>query len=122
MWAKAKTTLEQFFFKDMVALYETVIEEDSLGEDIDSLELVGQFKCNIELAPSLYKEGVVGISVPQRIRVSTAKDFPITPQKTYALKIVKSRAGFDPLEDWLVVSTIENHFSTIIDAEREVSI
>lgn len=122
MWTKERQIVAEVFFKDKVELFAIEIQETALGEEVEVEESIGTFSCNIESATNAYKETVSGVSVPQSIRISLAKDTPLTNEKRYKLKIIEARITYDPWETWSVQGFVEGQISTVITAQREVSL
>lgn len=122
MWKEASQLVESVFFKDSISLYKIGFTENELGEDIESLVLVGIYDCNIENGQSTTTDQISGQSAPQSLRISTVKGIPLQYDNTYKLKIKSARIAFSTTEEWKVDGWTESQLSTVISASREVAV
>lgn len=122
MWEAGRKAVAEVFFKDRIELYENTIVKNDIGEEHVSPVLVDTYNCNIQNGESSTKEGEVGVSIPQSLRISLAKTVPLDYNKTYQLKIKTARISFNENEMWKVEGWVEGQLSTVITAQREVSI
>ena len=119
MWDEARKIVDDTFFKDEIELYRNDIQEDSIGEEHEVEVLVGNYKCNLQYAPSVIKFDVSGKDISQTLRISLAKDFPLDNSYTYKVKIKHARIRFDEAL-WKVDSWQESQISTVLNVSREV--
>lgn len=120
MWDEASQVVKSIFYTDEVEIYELGFTENSIGEDIEQLILVGNYPCNVQNGESGNNHTTSGESTPQTIRISASKGIPLAYDKTYKLRIKKAKISFDPNEVWKVVGWTEAQISTVISASREV--
>lgn len=121
MWEEARAQVAATFFKDVVEIYENGLVENEIGEEIAQPVSLGQFSCNIENGPSGKKEEMLGLSIPQSLRISLAKTVPLDYDKTYRIKIKSARINFK--DEWLKVDGwTEGQISIVVSASREVAI
>lgn len=121
MWEEARKAVADLFFKDEIEIYENALEENDIGEQLDSPVLLGSYSCNIENGSSGNKNEVSGVSTMQSLRISLAKTVPLDYDKTYRLKIKHARIRYSD-EWWIINGWTEGQISTVIVASREVSI
>ncbi len=121
MWEKARDTVKETFFHDEIELYKNEINVNSIGEETETEQLVGTYKCNLQYAPTDITSAEGGKSIGQTLRISLAKDFPIDYDHTYKVKIKTARIQFDD-QFWKVDNWQESQISTVINAVREVAV
>lgn len=121
-WSQGRKQVAEVFFEDEVELYVNAIEQNQLGEELESPVLVGIYKCNIENQQSTVKNTEAGVSVPQTLRISLSKDTPLEYEYTYRVKIKKARLTYNSTEWWKVDGWVEGQLSTVITASRGVNI
>lgn len=122
MWEQARATVEAVFFKDKFELIENSPVEDTIGEEINVPVSKGFFSCNVEDNSTTQTDAEAGVSKPQTIRISTSKAITLSNSFTYKVKVVSARLKISSDDTWKVVSKVEGQISTVLIAQREVSI
>lgn len=121
MWEQAAQTVSSIFFHDKIEIFEDELTSNEIGEELTTPRSIGTFLCNIENNSSSTRQSQSGVSTPQTLRISLAKDVPISYNKTYTLKILKARISFSN-EVWKVDGWVEGQISTVITVSREVAV
>lgn len=118
MWNPARSIVSSLFFKDKIEIYEVVHTEDDLGEDIESLELVGSYDCNIQNGMNQYSGTETAMLNPQQRRISLSKGVALDYDKTYQVRVVNARIAYNSSEYWDVDGWVEGQISTVLTVSR----